>query len=93
MVTNQYITCRFSCSVCGLKHEKVQVRARRSPEEDIVKWMNYVVVRTISERHQILSFTCPAIRVEDLMIPIDKDDPEFFVGKYTPLVPRMEEEE
>lgn len=77
----EFIIVKFSCDVCGLVDAEAPVRARRR-DEDVCKWLGRVVANAVQERHQLLSFTCPATRIANLKIPLPSaDDPEPWIGK------------
>ncbi len=82
------LTCKFSCSVCGLKDVEVQVPAREDPDKmTVVEWMDRVVVRHVMRAHLQLSLLCQATHLTELKIPFPKDDPDGWIGKQVDIVP------
>ena len=73
------IAVLFSCKLCGLEDAECKVRARESGE-DVVKWMQYVT-REVSLAHGRKSLFCNPKTLSEVKIPIDKDDPEAWIGK------------
>ena len=80
------ITVLFTCERCGLKDVHLQVPARESPLDDVCEWMQQTVL-AVSERHGELSPRCRAKRLAALKIPMDKDDPNDWIGKQTDRIP------
>lgn len=61
----------FSCKVCGLVDEEAECRYRR-PDEDIIHYLQKVILPAVNLQHQLESFTCPAKNV-DLKLPMPED--------------------
>lgn len=80
------ITVMFSCDACSLKDEEVQVRARKS-HEDVVWWLENIVMLAIAKRHALRSILCESNTASEVNIPIDKDDPNSWIGKQTERKP------
>ena len=83
------LTVYYSCPLCGAKNESVEVRARASPTEDITKWFTYMLneVRAAHARRHLL---CEPLELKDVMVPLPRDDPDSWIGKYTPPNPPPE---
>jgi len=80
------ITVLFSCDACGLVDEECQVRARRE-DEDVVFYVKNVIASAVAVKHASKSLLCEAKEMKNLKIPIDKDDPDGWIGKQTDQVP------
>src|SRR5690349_1308994 len=82
------LTCKFSCKGCGLKDQVVKVTPRPA-NMDVLHWMNEVVCQAISDMHTLLSPLCTARTMENLKIPIPKEeeDKNAWIGKYTENIP------
>ena len=90
-MADQMITVLFSCDGCGLVDAECKVRARRSPDEDVVHWVETVVGRAVQFEHIRRSLTCEAMKMKHLKIPMPpEDDPDPWIGKYTPTLPPKE---
>lgn len=81
------ITVLFSCKECGLKDVPVEVRARESPEEDVILYVEKVIGKAVMEKHTRMSLLCDATTIQDLKVPIDPTDPHDWIGKQTSIVP------
>jgi len=86
------ITILFSCDVCGLVDAECKVRAREKGE-DVAHYVQNVIGREVAYQHQLQSFTCPATSFQNLKIPIDKNDPDCWIGKQTDILPPKEKKE
>lgn len=65
------ISVLYSCILCGLRDITVHVPARMDPDaEDVVRWMEDVVLVAIGNDHHLRSPHCPTRRLQDLKIPI-----------------------
>lgn len=80
------ISCRFSCAECGLTDVLVSVRAR-DEAINVVEWMEGTVIVAIVRRHRLLSPWCRAKEIKEIKIPLDRDDPDAWVGKQTDRIP------
>lgn len=59
---------RFSCEKCGLVDTEADVRERRSGE-DIMHWIEEVMMVKIARRHAILSLMCEPKSLQNVKIP------------------------
>lgn len=75
------IGIKYSCAICKTVDREVQVPARLSPDEDVVKWMEETALRRIGQDHFTRMPGCWAKELKNIKIPIDKDDPDHWVGK------------
>jgi hypothetical protein len=80
------LTVLFSCDQCGLVDEKVLV-PERLEREDVVHWVREVVGKAVREAHLKKSLLCEAVGFQNLKIPVDRTDPDAWVGKYIETVP------
>lgn len=58
---------RYSCAVCGCSLVEVGVRYRK-PGEDVVSWMEDVVMEAVTNDHDRRSPDCPSEKCE-LQVP------------------------
>lgn len=80
------ITIKFTCDECGVKDEKVEVTAREE-SDNVIEWVESVVISAITFRHAIISPNCKATELTNLKIPMDDKDPTTWVGKQTDHIP------
>lgn len=59
----------YSCDKCGAKDRKVPVR-HRHPAEDVVAWMQGVVVPALGRDHDAKSPGCRITRLTNVKIPL-----------------------
>ena len=74
------ITIESTCGDCHIRDMKVNVPARLSPNQDVKKWMDKVG-EIVSFQHSLFSPECKATHLDNLKIPIDKEDPDHWIGK------------
>jgi hypothetical protein len=80
------ITCLFSCDGCGLEDAEVRVRARES-HEPVGDWWEGTLVEATLTHHSVISPVCMSRELRELKVPVDPNDPGFWIGKQTDLVP------
>lgn len=66
------IRVMFTCRMCGIEREGVDVRAR-DEWQDILDWME-TVKRTLSIAHSERSATCVATKMDEVWIPTSGAD-------------------
>lgn len=59
----------YSCHLCGIENVEVAVRMRK-PEEDVIKWMNGVVIVRLGLDHHSRSPHCRPDKLWDVKIPV-----------------------
>lgn len=81
------VTVAFSCDGCGLKNTKVKVLPCKK-EEDVVWWVQHIVMASISLHHSFVSPNCTSKEVKNIVIPVGGVDQEdAWIGKDTDSVP------
>lgn len=62
------IRCFYNCNVCGIKKQYVNVPSRKA-EQDIVEWVELVIMPLFAADHRMRSPFCRATKL-DVGIPI-----------------------
>lgn len=67
-MTEPTILVYYSCPDCGLKKVACSVKARE--EEDVIQWMEGVMMGALKRDHERRSPTCRPKALVDIMIPM-----------------------
>jgi len=65
------IQCLYSCDVCGIRKQPVNV-PERGPDEDVKHWIEVTAIDAIQKDHLFRTLGCPATKLAELYIPIPK---------------------
>lgn len=64
------ITVTYSCTLCDVRDEKLEVPARESYEVPVVGWMKHTIT-LVAQHHRSRFPRCRARKLHDLKIPMD----------------------
>jgi hypothetical protein len=68
----QHVDCMYSCDLCGIVDRVVHVPARG--DEDVVKWVDGVMIAAIARDHAATSPTCNATNLTSVKVPVTGTD-------------------
>lgn len=74
------IEVMYTCDGCGLKDRKVNVSARK-PSEDVMEWLCGVMRTELTADHNNMSPKCPAVKMAQVMIPVNKPTETARIGE------------
>jgi hypothetical protein len=64
--------CKYSCSLCGIHRNEVEVKSRQN--EEVTDWMDKVLISTLIADHEARSPGCHPDAFAQVMIPVTGTD-------------------